>query len=220
MSAPVKIKICGITRAEDALNAVKAGADYLGLIFVSASPRSVSPENAQKIVDTVKTQFPDIKIVGVFQDHSLVDIQAILETVRLDFVQLHGTESVEFTQALPVPVIKTVILSADETSLLQRIQPYASLNNLHAFLLDLPKGAKASITEVPFAYNIQKLLNQRPYFIAGKLDSINVSEAIQQLTPFGVDVASGVESAQKEKNIKKSIEKMNAFCQAVKEMNS
>src|SRR5947209_1856014 len=106
-----KIKICGITREEDAIAAAAHGADFLGFIFVPASPRFVEPERAAEIAAAVREQGNAPKFVGVFRDASTDYIRAIAGVVGLDVVQLHGGETEEDIRALAIPAVKTLRVS-------------------------------------------------------------------------------------------------------------
>lgn len=204
------IKICGLTNEQDALHAIDAGADYLGLIFVPNTPRALSIEQARPIVEAVRRANADVRLVGVFQNQAFAEVQNIVNTLQLDFAQLHGEESLSDCQMLSVPVIKTMTLGSSETSALKKVQQYILKQNIHGLLFDVPKGSRSHIEKV-FSVNVQKLVKDIPYFIAGSLQPDTVYSTVQRIQPWGVDVASGVEIEPG----KKSQEKMRAFCDAV-----
>src|SRR5215213_2054240 len=102
-----KIKICGLTRLEDAVLAADLGADFLGFIFVPSSPRAVDPERVAEIVATLRGGGSTARVVGVFSDASVETIRAVAAVAPLDFVQLHGTETDEDVVAIGLPAIKT-----------------------------------------------------------------------------------------------------------------
>jgi len=211
------IKICGITNEVDALDAIDAGADLLGLIFVPASPRHILPEEAQKVTQTVRAKKPTIKLVGVFQNHSATEIQKIHTQVGLDLAQLHGDETLSFCQSLPIPAIKTVILNPDlnEADLLEQLERYAPSHNtnIEALLLDLPKHARGmSFASIALPPDVCEKLNAIQHFVAGGLNPTNVGDVILTRRPDGVDVASGVERSPGRKDPLK----MRLFCQNVR----
>lgn len=207
----VRIKICGITNAQDALDAVNAGADYLGLIFVPGTPRALSVEQAQTVVQAVRENDRAIRVVGVFQNESQVVVEERIRALRLDLVQLHGDEPPAFCEALSVPVIKTVLLNGNMERIFSTMQPYQTLPILHALLLDLPKGSQGQISDVMTPEFFQSVQNA-PVLLAGRLTTENVASVVNRFQPWGVDVASGVELAPG----KKCPEKMRAFCSAVR----
>lgn len=204
MTRPV-IKICGFTTVYDALQAVDAGADYLGVIFVPNTPRCVGVEKALAIREAVEGR---AKLVGVFQNSPLAYIQAVVANVGLDFVQFHGEASVQDVLTCPVPAIQVVTVrpgtQVDWATMAQK-RP-----NLHAVLLDLPKNA----TEAQWDFSAFPRPKDRlvPTWLAGKLTPQTVGQAITTCQPDGVDVASGVEATPGHKDP----EKILAFCRAVR----
>jgi phosphoribosylanthranilate isomerase len=212
MADRTRIKICGITNEQDALAAVAAGADYLGLIFVPGTPRAVTLEQAEPIVSAMRKNAPQVQLVGVFQNQALTEVENILNVLKLDFAQLHGDEPPEYCFQLPTPVIKTLLLDLPEEALLQKMQTYKSsaMNNIHALLLDLPKGSPLTLEEA-ISPPLQKAVQEHPIFIAGRLQVETINAVITRFKPWGVDVASGIEERPRQK----SVEKMRAFCNAV-----
>jgi len=197
------IKICGITNVSDALIAVQAGADFLGLIFVKASPRHIELSEACNVATAIRAEAKQpVKLVGVFQNHAPDEVRHIIQTANLDLVQLHGQESPEYCRAMPVPVIKTIVLDTTltEADLLHRIEQYqpSPASNITALLVDLPKqaftpAANTSIVSTPIPASVIKRLRSIYWLAAGGLNPDNIKDAIQQFSPNGVDVASGVE---------------------------
>src|SRR5215468_5211777 len=108
-----RIKICGLTREEDALKAAELGADFLGFIFVESSPRFVTPERAGEIAAAVRERHGERapKVTGVFYDHGVDYIREVAAAATLDLVQLHGNESDEDIAALGIPAVKTLRVS-------------------------------------------------------------------------------------------------------------
>lgn len=199
-----KIKICGMTSVEDALLAIDAGADYLGLIFVPESPRSVTMARAKEIVHAVAGR---IKTVGVFRNSSLKVIGDGVEHVQFDLIQLHGDESPDDCRKMPLPVIKAVELTAATT--LEQLREYSFVVDF--LLLDRPKK-NPSAEWMDQALRFLAAVKLPPYFFAGGLTAENVGKAVQALHPYGVDVASGVEGSPG----KKDEHKLKQFCQGIR----
>lgn len=182
---PMRVKICGITRVEDALAAEEAGADAVGLIFAERSKRRVTLAQAAAISAALG---PFIARVGVFVDAPLTQVHEAVRELRLSAVQLHGAESADYALALRpiVRVIKAVSFSPDLT-------PEAVANfPADALLLDgVRPGSGAA-----FAWRDAAALAGTPHLIlAGGLTPDTVAAGIAALRPWGVDVASGVESS-------------------------
>jgi len=197
------IKVCGICNLEDAEKAVSLGADYLGFIFAE-SARQVSAADARQIKRKLKGE---TKFVAVFRNQDPRFINDTAEVLGLDFVQLHGDESPEDCRQISKPVIKAIELVPAAASL-ARLSEYA----VHAFLFDRPKslaGDNQWLEQIITQYATQ-LQDWQPFFIAGGLNAENVQLACS-LHPFGIDVASGVESEPGKKDHKK----LEAFFQAV-----
>ena len=200
-----KVKICGITNMDDALAAVEAGADALGLMFYEASPRSVALETAQAI-DAVLP--PHILRVGVFVDPEPDFVMLALRRCNLTLLQFHGNEDSDFCTQFGVMSMKAIRVK-DADSLKQ-------LADFHtdAYLLDSYVAGKQGGTGEKFNWDLAteaKKFN-KPVFLAGGLTPQNVAEAVRQVQPFGVDVSSGVEESPG----KKDHEKIRAFIQAVR----
>ena len=201
-----RVKICGITQIEDALNAVNAGADAIGLVFYAPSPRCVSMAQAQKIVAAMP---PFVSVVGLFVNASTAEIQSILSQVHLDIVQFHGDETPAQCAQINLPYYKAIRVKP-ETNLLQ----YAiEFNAAKALLLDAYSEQAYGGTGHTFDWNLIPNKLPKPIVLAGGLDAKNVANAIQQVRPYAVDVSGGVELT---KGIK-SADKIAAFMQAVKE---
>jgi phosphoribosylanthranilate isomerase len=201
-----RVKICGITRVEDALCAVHAGADAIGLVFYAASPRYVSIAQAKDIVAAMP---PFVSVVGLFVNAATAEIQSILSQVHLDIVQFHGDETPTQCAQINLPYYKAIRVKPD-TNLLQ----YAiDFKTAKALLLDAYSEQAYGGTGHTFDWNLIPQDLPKPIILAGGLDAQNVAGAIQQVRPYAVDVSCGVELA---KGIK-SAEKIAAFMQAVKE---
>jgi phosphoribosylanthranilate isomerase len=184
--------MCGTTRAEDALAAVRYGVDALGFIFYAKSPRYISPVDATEIIKKLP---PLIDRVGVFVDAPIEEV-AVAVGAGLSCLQLHGKESVEYCldirQRLPFcGIIKAVRVG--EKSRREDFTPYNEC--VDAFLLDTyVQGAKGGTGKIFDWSIIERLKLQRPVFLAGGLSSENVVSAIREVQPFAVDINSGVES--------------------------
>jgi phosphoribosylanthranilate isomerase len=203
-----KVKICGITNIEDARAAVAAGADYIGLIFVKESPRSISFEAAKEIVHELDDR---VSIVGVFKDNPPAEVDITVSSLGLSLVQYHGSETPECCAFTDETVIKAFELTESLTPDL--IGKYIGHTNY--ILLDKAKNTTEDVGEL-LAKAIKATENHKelpPLFFAGGLSPDNVKKVVTMLKPFAVDVASGVESSPG----KKDHEKIKRFCQTVKE---
>lgn len=200
MSLRTRVKICGITNLADALAAVEAGADALGLIFAD-SPRRVSPSAAQKIVAALP---PWVSAVGVFVDAEPEDVVRIAASVQLDAVQLHGAESPQYCRRISGKVIKRFNIAEGDghEDLRRRIAQY----DVAGYLLD--PGAGSGRT---FDWALARGLTG-PLIVSGGLTPENVGEAIRTVRPFGVDVCSAVEQCPGVKDAAR----MRAFVAAVR----
>jgi phosphoribosylanthranilate isomerase len=182
----VCVKICGITRVEDAQAAVEAGADALGFVFFPPSPRYVAPQRAAQIIRRLP---PFVITVGLFVDVPLDTVHDIAARCRLDRIQLHGGESPEFCAQVKQPVIK-----AFRVKDAQSLTPLPAYQ-VAAYLLDTyVEGALPGGTGASFAWELAA--QAKPYgpvILAGGLTPENVEAAITQIRPYGVDVSSGVE---------------------------
>lgn len=200
-----RIKICGITRIEDALAAASAGADAIGLVFHAASPRAVDIEQAARIVKALP---PFITSVGLFVDASEERINEVLRQVPLDVLQFHGDEPDDFCQRFARPYLKAVrVRPGDDLNALAAQWPGAS-----GILLDSYKPGVPGGTGETFDWSMVPAQRDWPLILAGGLQADNLRQAIELTAPWAVDVSGGVESA---KGIKDPA-KINAFIQEVK----
>lgn len=199
------IKICGIKTLKDALAAIEAGADYLGFNFYPKSVRFIEKSACAEITSVLKREYPQIKLVGVFVNLSVQEIKHILQTCRLDLAQLHGDETPEMVAAFHGKAFKALRLSAEsvETSvypLLKSVSESAS----PALLVDAAvKGVYGGSGVTADWTAAAELAKKYPLLLAGGLTRENVADAVRQVQPWGVDVASGVESAPGEKDAAK-----------------
>lgn len=200
----VRSKICGITRVEDALAAVEAGADAIGLVFYAKSPRAVSIEQAKAIVAALP---PFVTSVGLFVDMPRETLQAVLREVPLDLLQFHGDESPADCEGFARPYIKALRVRADQ-DVARMMAPYSGACGilLDTFVEGVPGGTGAA-----FDWSLVPREAGKPIILAGGLTPDNVAQAIAQVRPYAVDVSGGVEAA---KGIKDA-GKVKAFLQAV-----
>lgn len=197
------VKICGITRVEDALAAVDAGADMLGFNFYPKSPRYVTPEHAAQMARAVRGHLANpenVRIAGVFVNAPLEELRSVIATAALDFAQLHGDESVEYLQELAGVAFRVVRpQSLDEA--LAGAATFAPLapqrDDAPSLLLDAYSkagyGGTGERTDWAWAAEVAQVTPR--LLLAGGITAANVAEAIRVVRPWGVDVASGVESA-------------------------
>ena len=183
----IPVKICGITRAEDARLAAGLGAAALGFIFYPLSPRYIAPGRAKTIADTVGRH---IRKVGVFVNSPPEKINAIVDEVGLDLVQLSGDEPPESCQGMAVPVIRTFHVGDD-------FDPAATHSyDVHAFLLDTHQAGSYGGTGRAFEWSlVNRDAFARPLILSGGLTPENILDGIKAIRPHAVDVNSGVEAS-------------------------
>ncbi|MBE0481804.1 MAG: phosphoribosylanthranilate isomerase [Dehalococcoidia bacterium] len=180
----VKVKICGITNLEDALAAVRSGADALGFVF-APSPRRMTPGAVREIVEKLP---PLICKVGVFQDMDADSIKETLSYCHLDLAQLHGSEGPDACAALFPRVIKAFTVST-----LPHTEDLSSYR-VAAYMLDREKGRRHTRASEDVWRAVRSLRDHGLLILAGGLTPGNVSEAVKIARPYAVDVSSGVES--------------------------
>lgn len=200
-----KIKICGIRTIKDALAAIEAGADLIGFNFYPKSPRYLEVGMCRNIMSVIR-QHGRVKTVGVFVNASVPEICATMDTVGLNLAQLHGDETPEFMQSLDGQAYKAFRgIPADIDGFERQDAPM--------FLVDAAvKGLYGGSGVTADWKGAAELAKKYPLLLAGGLTPENVADAVRQVKPWGVDVASGVESAPGEKDA----QKMKAFVKAVK----
>jgi phosphoribosylanthranilate isomerase len=197
-----KVKICGITNAEDALLAAKFGADALGFNFYAKSPRYIAPEKAREIIEQLP---PEILKVGVFVNESLENIIEVAATAKLDALQLHGEESPEFARELKrktgLEIIKAFRVSPE-------FKPEDVLKyETDAILLDAYNPQEHGGTGETFDWEVAKKVKEifPKMYLAGGLTLQNISRAIDKLHPSFIDVCSGIEKEKGKKDRVKTI---------------
>lgn len=201
-----RVKICGITRRQDAEYAAKIGVDAIGLVFYEPSPRYVSAQQAQQIIQQLP---PFLTTVGLFVNAEPDFVRQCLSQVSLDVLQFHGDESAGYCEQFSKPYLKALRMR-EETDLQIEAERYRSAS---ALLLDSYQPGIPGGTGMTFDWSMIKQI-EMPIILAGGLDVSNVAEAIYTVRPYGVDVSGGVESA---KGIKNN-DKMNAFVQEVRDV--
>jgi phosphoribosylanthranilate isomerase len=206
-ASAVRIKICGLTRLDDALAAARLGADALGFNFWPRSRRFVPPDAAGAIVRRLPA---GVAAFGVFVDPTREEVLAAVAASGVGVVQLHGDEPPALCASLPFPVVKAI-----------RVESSASLAQLasyevRAFLLDAPSagyGGSGRTFDWALAAEVAREL---PVLLAGGLAPENVAEAVRTVRPLAVDVASGVESAPGVKDLAR----VASFIRAAKEASA
>jgi len=218
------VKICGITNLDDALAAADAGADLLGFVFFSHSPRCIDPERAGEIVAALRQRGNVPLFVGVFVNESLERVRTIAATAQLDMAQLHGGESPEMVSDLsslgvetpsyktapdqsgfPVPfmgrsrfIAVRALRPRNEAEAQAQVEEYraAASGNVPAFIVDAFDAQRFGGTGARADWDIAaQIAREFPILLAGGLNVNNVAEAIRAVQPWGVDVSSGVERA-------------------------
>lgn len=186
----IKVKVCGITRMEDALLANDLGVFALGFIFTE-SPRQISIENARAIINALPES---LLSVGVFIDESLSTILSHVEQTRIKAVQLHGRESAQFISELKSRSPETIVIKSIGVNELGLVQNPEEFEDLDYFLFDSMDSRHHSPSRPLILWKtLTSLRLNTPFFVAGGLNSDNVIEIIKNLRPYGVDVSSGVE---------------------------
>lgn len=204
-----RVKICGITRVEDARSAIEYGADAIGLVFLEGSPRHVTLEQAVRITAAVA---PFVTVVGLFVDASPSGVRHVLEHVPLALLQFHGHESNDDCNRYGLPFIKSVAMKPD-TNLRAQIRAYPDAGGilLDAWLPQSHGGGGQTFDWTQVSHDLEA-----PVILAGGLTADNIAAAIRQVRPYAVDVSSGVESG---KGIK-SAGMISAFMKGVRDSDA
>ncbi len=184
---PTRIKICGITRPEDALAASEAGVHAIGLMFYAKSPRYVALEQARAIRQHVP---PFVATVAVFMDAAEQDVANVVKEIRPDYLQFHGSENEAFCMAYGLPYLKTIPMAGVDAMAYAAQYPNAA-----GFLLDSHAPGQAGGSGQVFDWGRVPNRFKTPLILAGGLKPENVELAVRQARPYAVDVSSGVESA-------------------------
>lgn len=200
------VKICGITSEKDALFAVEHGADLVGFILWEESKRYIPPGDVRPIVDTLGDA---VKTVGVFVDEKLEELNKLVIGTGIDFVQLHGSESVDYAREVEAKVIKAVRVK--DSSDIEKALEFKDVADY--ILLDTFVPGEQGGTGKTFDWNLAaEISSEVPIILSGGLNAVNIAEAIEIVKPFGVDVSSGVESSPGVKDL----DKIEKFMSAVR----
>jgi phosphoribosylanthranilate isomerase len=200
-----RVKICGITRVQDALATARSGADAIGLVFYERSPRHVSITQAAQLAAALP---PFVSVVGLFVNAEAAFVREVLASVPLDMLQFHGDESPEYCAQFSRPYIKAIRVKAG-VDLLQCASDFRSAKGL---LLDAHVQGIPGGTGTAFDWALIPKQLPLPVILSGGLDTQNLAAAIKQVRPYAVDVSSGVEAS---KGIKDAA-KIAAFINEVK----
>lgn len=204
----MKIKICGITNAEDAAVAVTAGADALGFIFYRKSPRFVEPTVVRTIVAGLP---PFVLPIGVFVNEEAAAVRTLMDDCGLALAQLHGDETAVYCQSLGRPVLKALRLK--DRSAFLALAEFQGRANVRGLVIDAFSEQAYGGTGQTVDWTLAaEAARAAPILLAGGLTPANVSHAIQAVRPYGIDVSSGVETRPG----KKDPEKVKAFIEAAR----
>lgn len=205
MSTNTIIKVCGLTRADEALACVEQGVQWLGFNCYQGSKRYLEPAAIAEIVPQLP---PHVQAVGVFVNAPAAEVEEIVRQTGLHFAQLHGDETPEYAQTLQVPWFRAFRVGEGFSA--NQVQTFGR----ELFLLDAAHAGEYGGTGHSFDWQVAAgLRDHGQLLLAGGLRPDNVAAAVQQVRPFGVDVASGVESAPG----RKDLSRVAAFVTAVAE---
>lgn len=197
----IRVKICGIGAPADACAAAEAGADYIGMVFVPERHRRITPGAAREIVDAVReVDGPQPRMVGLFADQPLEEVNETIAHCALDAVQLCGQESVEYAAGVDCQVIKVVHVPAsyrapdDVPIVAERVREYADVSCLVTLdrLVEGIQGGTGQSFNLDVAASLARRGND--FLLAGGLTPASVGRVISEVRPWGVDVSSGVET--------------------------
>jgi len=203
-----RVKICGITRVQDALCAAEHGADAIGLVFYERSPRHLSIEQAKAICAELPAF---VTSVALFKDADAHTVNRVLDLIPIDLLQFHGDENEAFCAQFPRPYIKALAMQQSAELVSAQAETYPSARGL---LLDSHAPGAAGGSGKAFDWNAIPVL-AKPLILAGGLGVDNVAAAISTVRPYAVDISSGLES---EPGVKDAA-LIAAFMQAVRMSN-
>ena len=186
MNNRTRVKICGITREQDARHAAARGADSIGMVFHQPSPKVVELEQAIAIRRILP---PLVSVTAVFLDETEDWIAQVVHRLRPDCLQFHGSESADFCEAWEIPYIKAIPMGSTQ-NLVGYASQYASAQG---FLLDSNVAGRLGGSGDTFDWSMIPSSLEFPLLLAGGINPSNVAEAIARVRPWGVDVSSGVE---------------------------
>ena len=205
-----RVKICGLTRAEDALAAASAGADAVGLVFYARSPRAVDAVQAREVLGALP---PFVTSVGLFVDAESAFVREILAAVPLDLLQFHGDESEAYCSGFGRPWIKALRVRPG-MDLGQEVRRFGEAG-ARGLLLDTYEPGRPGGTGQRFDWGLIPPALGPSIILAGGLDPENVAEAIRAVRPYGVDVSGGVEVVLGDNRRIKDHSKIDAFMRGV-----
>ncbi len=197
----VKVKICGIRRAEDIEIINKYPPDYIGFVFAE-SKRKINLDTAKTLKKMLKVNIP---VVGVFVNGNIEDILELYRNDIIDIAQLHGDENEDYINQLKEEAPGIKLIKAIEINKKEDLNDYENIN-VEYLLLDSGKGSGKTFNWDLINKNISK-----DFFLAGGLNSANFNQAIEKFQPYGIDLSSGVETNgyKDEEKIKKIMELKN-----------
>ncbi len=201
----MRVKICGITSIEQALAVATLGADAIGLVFYEKSPRHVTIATAQAIVDALP---PFVSSVGLFVNHDKAKVEDVLQQIPLDYLQFHGDETPEFCEQFNRPYIKAIRVKEG----IDLVQYAVDFKKAKALLVDAYLDGVPGGTGKTFDWQLIPRELPKSVILSGGLTPNNVRQAIKAVTPWAVDVSSGVEQSPGIKDI----DKCRAFIQGVR----
>jgi phosphoribosylanthranilate isomerase len=210
----IKIKVCGIRTFDEALGVIEAGADIVGFNFYPSSPRYIIPGECMRLVVRLETalreKMAQVTLIGVFVNDDPDYMYAVFRDCHLDMVQLSGDEPPEVMEKLGERAFKVMRLTTPE-SMLETVRRYPHRTMAPAWMVDAHRpgmyGGTGQVVDWGLA---RELAEQAPIILAGGLRADNVAEALRKVRPWGVDVASGVESSPGVKDLKKVAEFVRA----------
>ena len=185
----VRVKICGITRIEDAMCAVEQGVDAIGLVFYEPSPRNVNINQAYEIANSVPAF---VSVVGLFVNAEPGFIHEVISKVKIDLLQFHGDETPEQCASYNLPFMKAIRVKSD-TNLVQCAKDFSAAKGL---LLDAYHENAVGGTGQVFDWNLIPKQLTKPIILAGGLNPENIRQAIERVSPYAVDVSGGVEASK------------------------
>lgn len=196
MNSRTRVKFCGMTRAEDIEAAVALGVDAVGIILYPKSSRSLPLSQAKEIAQSLS---PMVSLVAVMVNPSRAEVEAAIEQLPLHYLQFHGNESADFCDAFNFPYFKA-IQARDSCYILDQVQRYPKAE---AMLLDTPSAQDFGGTGRCFDWSNVPQQCSKPIILAGGLSADSVAEAVRSVSPYALDLCSGIESQPGIKDIQK-----------------
>ena len=187
-----RIKICGITRAQDARSAAQAGADAIGLVFYPPSPRYLSVERAVEIRDALE---PFVQTVALFVNPDAAQVAQVIGRVRPGMLQFHGEETPEFCAQFGTPFVKAYRVRGGDSAREHALEYLRPFSRAAAWLFDSHVPEYGGVGET-FDWSLLPATQERPVILSGGLSRENVAGAVRRVRPWGVDVSSGVAAAK------------------------